>query len=253
MTLISVIMPFYKKKEYFKESYNSVKKQSYKNLEIIIVYDDDNPEDLSFLQDQIINDKKSKIIQNHKNLGVSHSRNIGIDNSKGQIIAFLDCDDVWDLNKLKIQLEFMESNNIKFSHTSYKLIDESGKIYGINKASKEISYKDLINSCDIGLSSVMIDKSLLSIHKFKNITTKEDYTLWLELARNNVKIYGIEIPLMYWRKTKNSLSSNIYTKFLNAFKVYHIYEKKNLFKSIFLVINLGFNYLKKTIKQKTFI
>ena len=107
MTLISVIMPFYKKKEYFKESYNSVKKQSYKNLEIIIVYDDDNPEDLSFLQDQIINDKKSKIIQNHKNLGVSHSRNIGIDNSKGQIIAFLDCDDVWDLNKLKIQLEFM--------------------------------------------------------------------------------------------------------------------------------------------------
>ena len=46
MDLVSVIIPYYKKKEYISSSINSVLKQSYKNLELIIIYDDSNHEDL---------------------------------------------------------------------------------------------------------------------------------------------------------------------------------------------------------------
>ena len=50
--------------------------------------------------------------------------------------------------------------------------------------------------------------------------------------------------------SSNSLSSSFIDKFINGFKVYNKFEKKNLFMSFFLVINLGLNYLKKRIKQK---
>ena len=54
MDLISVIMPFYKKREYFVQSFFSVTNQSYKNIEIIVIYDDNNPDDLNFIKEMMI-------------------------------------------------------------------------------------------------------------------------------------------------------------------------------------------------------
>ena len=51
MDLVSVIIPFYKKKIFIKETIFSVLKQTYKNLEIIIVYDDESHNDLSFIKE----------------------------------------------------------------------------------------------------------------------------------------------------------------------------------------------------------
>ena len=73
---------------------------------------------------------------------------------KGNYIAFIDADDQWIKNKIEEQLSFMISGNIDFSHTSYKIIDEENKYISSRKA-KFFSYKDLIKSCDIGLSTVM--------------------------------------------------------------------------------------------------
>ncbi len=250
MELITVIMPFFKKKEYFKDTYTSVINQTYQNLEVIIIYDDYDKKDLDFINDIVKDDKRVKVFSNHSNLGAGMSRNEGIKISKGLYIAFVDCDDIWNENKIEYQYNFMKKNNSKFSHTSYEIINSSNISIGLNIAKKNLEYNDLINSCDIGLSTVMIKKELFNISNFKNINTKEDYALWLELSRNNIKIDGINKTLAKWRKTENSLSNSYYYKFVNAFKVYYLYEKKNILISVFLVINLGLNYLKKKIKQK---
>ena len=78
MDLISVIIPYYKKKEYIISSINSVLNQTYKNLEIIIIYDDLNKEDLNLLKKIKKKDKRIKIYINKKNLGAGRSRNKGI-------------------------------------------------------------------------------------------------------------------------------------------------------------------------------
>ena len=108
MDLISVIIPYYKKKEYIASSINSVLKQSYKNLELIIIYDDSNLDDLIVLNNIKKKDKRIKIFINKKNLGAGLSRNKGIKLSKGNFIAFLDSDDLWSPNKLKKQIFFMK-------------------------------------------------------------------------------------------------------------------------------------------------
>ena len=123
MSLISVIIPYYQKKKYITSSINSVLKQSYKNLELIIIYDDSNHEDLIILKNLRKKDKRIKIFINKKNIGAGLSRNRGIKLSKGKFIAFLDSDDLWLPNKLKKQIFFMKQHKIKISHTSYYIIN----------------------------------------------------------------------------------------------------------------------------------
>ena len=103
-------------------------------------------------------DKRIKVISNPFNLGAGLSRNNGIKIAKGEFIAFCDCDDLWSENKLKLQLEFMYKNNYEFSFTSYEIINDFGKKIGQRLAKNIITFNDLIKSCDIGLSTVVIKK-----------------------------------------------------------------------------------------------
>ena len=246
--IASVIMPYYRKKGYFKEAYYSALNQNIKNIEIIIIYDDKDRSELNFIKKIIKNKKNTKLIINKKQLGVGVSRNVGINIAKGKYICFLDCDDVWKRNKLSYQIKFMEKNFLDLTHTSYSVINQNGKLLYSLKAKKEILYKDLIFSCDVALSSVVIKKDIFKNYKFTKITTKEDYLLWLKLSKNNIKIIGIDKIFTYWRKVSNSLSSNMWQKIKDAFKIYYIYEKKSFFMSIINVFFLSFFSLNKKIR-----
>ncbi len=247
---LSIILPYYKKKKFIKKTLNSIINQSFKKQEIIIIYDQKNLDDLDYIK-KILNKKiKYKIIINKKNLGVGKSRNIGIKNSNSKYIAFCDADDVWQKKKSQLQLKFMEENKIEFSHSNYTLINDKNKIIGKMHTKKILKYKDLIKSCDIALSSVIIKRSLLNKSlKFGHTKTKEDFYLWLKLSKIT-KIYGIQKSLLLWRKTENSLSSNTLQKFLDAYEVYKKIENKNFFITCFFVLRLSIFYLIKKIYQK---
>ena len=248
MDLVSVIIPYYKKKEYITSSINSVLKQSYKNLEIIIIYDDSNHEDLITLNKLKKKDKRIKIFINKKNIGAGLSRNKGIKLSKGKFIAFLDSDDLWSSNKLKKQIFFMKKNKIKISHTSYYIINYNNKIIGHRKA-KDLSHMQLLRSCDIGLSTIILDKRLIKNNiKFASIKTKEDYVLWLQITLNEKKIYALFNNLTKWRKLDNSLSSSTFQKIKDGYLVYRKYMKFSQVKSIFYLGLLSVNFLLKQIK-----
>lgn len=250
MDLISVIIPYYKKKEYIISSINSVLNQTYKNLEIIIIYDDLNKEDLNLLKKIKKKDKRIKIYINKKNLGAGRSRNKGIKLSKGIFVAFLDSDDLWKKNKLKKQIFFMKKNGINASHTSYTIINSNNKIIGSRNA-KDMSYKQLLKSCDIGLSTVVLKKEIITNKiKFANIKTKEDYVLWLKITSNNNKIFALKNNLTKWRKLEDSLSSLKLQKIYDGYLVYRRYMNFNLLKSFGFLMLLSFNYFLKNIKNK---
>ena len=159
MKLVSIIIPYFKKKQHIHKSVNSVLRQSYKNFELIIVYDDEKKEDLKYLEKIQKLDKRIKLIINKKNFGAGISRNIGIKYSKGAFIAFLDADDIWHQSKLKIQLEYMLKNNLNITHTSYKILSE-GKFIDNRTARTIDDFNELLKSCDIGLSTVMLRKKI---------------------------------------------------------------------------------------------
>ena len=246
MSTVSIILPYYKKREFIKETLNSIMNQSYKDFELIIIYDDQSAEDLDLIKNIIGNDDRIKLIVNNKNLGVGPSRNIGINNSIGSYLAFIDGDDLWKNDKLIKQISFMEENNYLISHTSYEIINATGKKLSHRKA-ENLNYNKLLKSCDIGLSSVILKKELLKDNlRFANLKTKEDFVLWLKISENGNTIYGLEDNLLFWRKTKNSLSSSTIRKLIDGFLVYYKYLGFNFIKSLYYLLILSINYLRKS-------
>ena len=146
---VSVIMPYFHKKEFIEASIYSVLSQTFENFEIIIIYDDTSQDDFEFIKDLEKLDNRIKVLKNISNIGAGRSRNKGIEFSRGEYLAFLDCDDIWDKNKLKEQLKFMILNDYKISFTSYHIIENKGNIIGSRKATKVLLYKDLIKKNNI--------------------------------------------------------------------------------------------------------
>ena len=243
--LISIIIPYFKKKKFFQKTIQSIKNQSYKNFEVILIYDDNDYSDLDFVKKNLKKIKKKKIIINQKNLGVGISRNKGIEKSKGKFIAFLDADDVWHKDKLREQIHFMKKNKIDFSFCSYLIINKKEEIINEIKAPHRLYYQNLLSACDIGLSTVVLKSKILKVHKFSNLKTKEDYLLWLKLSKKNIKMVGLNKTLVSWRKTNNSLSSSVVQKLKDAFLIYNKYLKFSFTLSIYRVFILSLNYFKK--------
>ena len=247
MDLVSVIIPYYKKRNFIKETIISVIKQSYDYLEIIIIYDDTNLNDFEFLKETSKLDNRIKIINNNKRLGAGPSRNKGIEQSNGKYIAFIDADDTWVSDKLKDQIAFMKKNNYQISHTSYYIIDEKKKIIGQRKARDLLSINEILKSCDIGLSTVIIEKKIIkkTNTKFPQLVTKEDFVFWLTLLKKNYKFYAYDSNLTNWTDSRNSLSSSVIQKLFDGYKVYNHYMNFNIIKSLYYLICLSLNYLKK--------
>tara|TARA_A100001011_G_scaffold347493_1_gene384659 strand:- start:66 stop:818 length:753 start_codon:yes stop_codon:yes gene_type:complete len=246
MKLISVVIPYFKKKKYIEKTLHSILNQTYKNFEVIIIYDDSDKNELLFLKRITKNKKKIRIIDNKKNLGPGLSRNKGIHYARGDFVAFIDADDIWKKNKLEYQTKFMLNNNALISHTSYEILKDK-KIISSRKAKDFTHLEKLLKSCDIGLSTVMVRKKVFINYKlrFPDLKTKEDFVLWINFLKKSLKIYGISKKLTKWRKLENSLSSSIFQKLKDAFLVYNKYMKFNFFLSILYVLILSFNFVKK--------
>ena len=246
MDLVSVILPYFKKKKFIEDSVNSALKQTYKNLEIIIIYDDTDLQDLNIIKKLKSYDHRIDYILNTTNVGAGESRNIGIRYAKGKYISFLDADDIWNKNKIETQINFMKKNDLKITHTTYEIIDKEEKIIGLRRARNFNNVDELLKSCDIGLSTVMLKKEILSTEcSFPSLKTKEDFVLWLKILQKQIKIISIDESLVYWRKLDTSLSSSTIQKLKDGYKVYNHFMKFNLFKSAYYVFCLCINFLKK--------
>jgi len=246
--LVSIIIPYHKKKDFFSLTIKSIKNQILKNYELIVIYDDINLDEISYVKKQIKQIKNKKLIINKKNIGPGLSRNAGIKLAKGRYVSFCDADDTWKKNKLSYQINFMIKNNLKFSHSNYNIIDFKEKKIGNFKIQEKIDYENLLKSCDIGLSTVIIEKKLLNNYKFCSLKTKEDYYLWLKLVKELKILYGIKKYLVNWRSLENSLSSSKKQRIKDAYKLYNYYENYNGLLSFYYVLRLSFYSLIKKIK-----
>ncbi len=244
MQFVSVIMPYYRKKKYVKEAIHSVISQSYKNIELIIVYDDRETQDFEFLKSITSKYNNVRIIRNNQNAGAGESRNNGIKNAKGNLIAFIDADDLWYTEKIDKQVSFLIEKNLDFVFCDYlrKKQEKTKKII-CNK--NFLTYKDLLHSCDIGLSTVLIKKNIIQKNLFPQLKTKEDFVTWLKIAKQGIYPTKVNEILAVWNDVDGSLSSNLFQKILDGYRVYRQFQNFNFVKSLYYLFFLSINSLKK--------
>ena len=245
MSLVSIIIPYYKKELYLEQSIRSILNQTYQNFEIILINDD--PENKIFISKFSKLDHRIKLVHNENNLGAGLSRNKGLEIANGEYIAFCDSDDLWKNNKIEFQIELMKRLNFTFSFTGYDIIDENNNFIKSRKAPSYVDFQKLRSSCDIGLSTVMIRKDIFKNveYRFANLRTKEDYVLWLKLAKDRINMKSIQENLTSWRKSKNSLSSSVIQKIVDGYKVYRIYLKYSRLRSLYHLVILSINFILK--------
>ena len=180
--LVTVIIPTFNRKKYLFEAVNSVCNQSYKNIEIIIV--DDGSTDGSRDAVKTIKDKRINYIW-QKNSGLpAKARNVGIKLSKGEFIAFLDSDDLWLPDKLKLQLAFM-GNHPEVGLLGTNGIEFPGEVVirpAIHKPVM-VSLKQLVQFNVFINSSVLIRKEVVDRIGFLDtdpaIRAAEDWEYWM--------------------------------------------------------------------------
>ncbi|MBU0636705.1 glycosyltransferase [Patescibacteria group bacterium] len=217
---ISVIIPTYNSARYIKEAIDSVLTQTLLPFEIIVINDGstDNTEQIiaSYIElGKIIYIKK-------KNNGTASARNVGIKNAKGELIAFLDADDVWLPEKLAKQIPLFNDSNIGLVYSRRSFLHN-------HKLAEELLYagiitKELIKNNFITNSSVIIRKAICDkiglVREEKRFMAIEDYDFWLR-ASTVCQFEYVNNGLVYYRIHSNQ-TSNIHYFFIlkNIIKLY---------------------------------
>jgi len=250
---VSVIMPAFNAERYIEESISSVINQTFNEWELIIVNDNSTDKTQEII-DRYKYDKRIISVSNKNCLGAAKSRNKAINLSQGTYIAFLDSDDIWDESKLEIQLKFMNENNIKFSFSSYRVIDEEGSIIGHRYAPISQGYNDLLKHNKIGCLTSIFKRDCLAKEDLfmPEIKMRQDYALWLKILREVKIAHGLDMCLASYRDHSNSLSANKIKAILYTWQVYRKIENLNLILSLYYFINnVSINIFLK-IKNKIF-
>ncbi|MCF6182667.1 glycosyltransferase family 2 protein [Lutibacter sp.] len=243
--LVSIITPNFNCEKFIAATIKSVINQTYKNWELIIVDDCSTDNSVKIINDFISKGERIKLIKLNKNSGPAVARNKAIELSKGDYMAFLDSDDLWDSEKLEIQLNFMESKQIALSFTSYFSVNEEGVKLKMIEAKQKISYKNLLTNNYIGCLTAMYSVKQLGKVYFPNIKKRQDWALWLKITKSGVLAHGINKPLAYYTKRDFSVSSNKWDLLKYNWKIYREFENLSIVVSFYYFIQL---FLKKIVK-----
>lgn len=147
--LISIVIPFYNRKEYVKVMVESIKDQSYDFWELLLIDDGSNDGSAEYVQKQAEIDKRIKYFNRNEISAIKGAcccRNIGLKASKGKYVIFFDSDDWIPQDCLKNRISFMESNpDLDFSVFPYFKYFDKEKINGLVVSGVNTQEDDLYN------------------------------------------------------------------------------------------------------------
>lgn len=245
--LVSVIMPSWNTGKFIAESIQSVIDQTYENWELIIV--DDCSTDNT---DEVVakfTDKRIRYFKNEKNSGAALSRNRALREARGEWIAFLDSDDLWNPVKLEHQINFMNEHGYTLSYTEYEKIDEESKPLRIYVSGPEKVNKHKIYNYDyIGQLTMMYSTKKFGLIQIKDIKKNNDYAIRLQLyKKSDTCAYLLKENLAKYRVRKVSISHDKFRrKFKSHYDLFHMCdEKPAIIAAWYTCWNMFFGVLKK--------
>ena len=194
---VSVVMPVYNCVTYIKESVDSILAQTFADFELLII--DDQSTDGTYEYLQTLTDIRVQLIRKKQNSGYTVSLNIGLDLAKGEYIARMDGDDICFLNRLKEQVDFLNTyQDIMLCGTWFILSPEKLiRKFPLNNNQIKTAF---LEYCAIGHPTVMFRNTLfkeLRLSYDQTMEPAEDYDLWARIL-NVGKLANIpEVHLIY--------------------------------------------------------
>ena len=214
--LVSIIVPIYNVEQFLDRCIDSVVKQTYKNLEIILVNDGSTDSSLEICKRWKNKDKRI-ILVNKKNGGLSDARNSGIDKSNGEFLYFLDSDDFIENNTIELMMKKMAEHNSEIVISNrYHYYDNGKKIIKFKMEKNDLildtetSLFELNNFkyYDMSACSKLFKKDLFEQIRFPIKKLCEDFYVMYKILEKSKKIIYISTPLYYYYQREGSISKN---------------------------------------------
>lgn len=237
-SLVSIITPAFNSEKYILQTIASVREQTHKNWEMIIIDDGSTDKTVSLIEEIQKDENRIILLCLDENGGPGIARNEGLKLAKGKYISFLDADDLWLPKKLEIQLKFLKSKNLHFTFSFYDCIDEDGNLLGKRiTAPNPLTYKDLLSSNFIGNLTGIYDADFFGKLPVSPIRRRQDWMLWLDILKKIKVAYPVPDSLAQYRIRKDSISNSKILLLKYNFQVYHKFLGKNAMISVFYMIN----------------
>lgn len=208
--LVSIITPVYNSEKFLAQTLDSVAAQTYTQWEMLLIDDRSTDGSVRIVTERAAQDSRFKLIQLEENSGSGVARNEGIKQAAGKYVAFLDSDDIWVPDKLRIHVAFMERTKATFSHTSYGYLSEAGEVirntYHVSK--KPVTYRHLLKRTEISCLTAMYNQEALGKRLMPTTRRKQDYGLWLSILRSGEVSLPLDEELAFYRQRTGSATSN---------------------------------------------
>lgn len=264
---ISVILCCYNSQKFIKETLKSIKEQTFKNYELIIIDDGSEDETVRILENFIeVNQEIVIKLIKQNNMGLPKARNVALSHCKYNLIAIIDHDDIWVNNKLSEQISHIKKNEncylffSDFQYLNYNSINSTRfKIsalkdkflpYKLN-LKKKYSFVNLsILGCFIGSSTVIFKKEVINtIGNFdENYKFLTDYIFFLKLSKN-YDIYCSKSVLSKWRYHKENATTRLNKVYIKEMNILYLKLIKDNDLNINQKIKIIIKYMKFNIKN----
>ena len=258
-SLISIVIPIYNAEKYLEECLNSIKSQTYKNFEVIMVNDGSKDDSETICMNFLRSDSRFRYLKK-ANGGVSSARNVGLDNVKGDYITFIDADDWVDENHLEILIDGIIKNNCEVAISSYMRFINTRETYLINIYSNQEKYLlnygkmnrekfltelpkliSINNSFNCAVSKLFSRRLVEDIRFDSNIIYAEDLDFYFKLYLKANNFIFINAETYIYRQHDESTTS--------GFSQIHAEQELSVFKKMYeTALILGIptvNYVRK--------
>ena len=246
--MVSIITPVYNCEKYLEECILSVISQTYNDWELILIDDFSLDSSKEIINNYVLQDARIKSYFFDENVGAGVARNKGIEIADKRFIAFLDSDDYWHKDKLKLQLNFMIKNDVEFSYTNFVELDKNDNAKKIILPPKKVnSFSLLFNNYIKTLTAIYDTKRIGKIY-MPDYRKRQDWGLWFNILKKTKEAHNLTKPLAFYRTSNVSLSKNKLQLVVENFNFYRIFMNKNIVSSfimmiLFLLVHLTFKFV----------
>lgn len=236
---VSIITPVYNAERFLVQTIESVQAQTHTNWELLLTDDCSTDNSNLICKSFAAQDSRIKYAKLDINSGPGVARNLSIESATGDVIAFIDADDLWDKNFLVNSLSYMEQHEAGIVFSSYRRLSEDlSEKLGVFIVPELTNYHNMLKSCPISCLTGMyhLERCQGKVY-MPDIRKRQDYCLWLTLLKRIDCAYGIKDVLATYRICCNSVSRNKFKTAQYQWYVYRKVEKLSLLASGYYFIH----------------
>ncbi|MHB1128769.1 MAG: glycosyltransferase family 2 protein [Ilumatobacteraceae bacterium] len=246
---VSVVIPMFNSAATIERALESVAAQSLLPQEVIVVDDKSSDMSAGIVERWSNSTLAIKLIRHSQNLGPSASRNTGWDHATQKFIAFLDADDAWHPEKLRIQIQLMQRDpTIALIGHEYDIgVDTRwDDLSTIDFKMSTFSFSDFLIKNRLSTPTVMLRREL-SQRFASDQRFSEDYRLWMEIVSEYGSASFINLPLTRLFKSSygdSGLSSEMGSMYFGELHTFSCLRKKRLIKRPIMILCMLWSTIK---------